>query len=152
MKNVLIPGWVSLILLFSIGVTFAQEPRQVTISDVRGEAFVRQNQADWQQAAVGMVLHQNDEVKTSEGALVEILLDQGDVGKIKIDEKSRLRINTMTNDNTTGGKFTLLDLAIGKVIVQAEKLEKNSKFEIATPTGTTGVSGTFYEVSVVSGE
>jgi hypothetical protein len=48
----------------------------------------------------------------------------------------------------TGDKTTLLDLAIGKVLVQTQKLQGDSKFEVRTPTALTGVRGTIFEVTV----
>jgi hypothetical protein len=141
-------GLVILSLLFFATPVIAAGPRQATISNVSGEAFVRLNQGEWQPASAGMVVNQNDEIKTSKGSSVEILLDEGDVGKIKIDQKSRFRIHTLDVDRATGEKSTLLDLAIGKVVVEAKRLEGDSKFEVRTPTATTGVRGTRFEVSV----
>ncbi|MBN1688101.1 MAG: FecR domain-containing protein, partial [Candidatus Omnitrophica bacterium] len=68
--------------------------------------------------------------------------------KIELKPKSRLKMTTLEMDAITGEKITLLDLAIGKVLVHASKLQGESKFEVRTPTSTTGVRGTVFEVSV----
>lgn len=122
--------------------------RHATLSDFSGAVMVRQGGSTWQAAQMGMTLHPSDEVKTSEGAFAEILLDDGAVGKVKVNEKSLFKIQALDQDLTTRDNITLLDLAIGKVMVQAEKLQGNSKFEVRTPTSTTGVRGTMFEVSV----
>ncbi len=141
-------GIVALALLFWGGVAIASEARQATISNVRGEVFVRQGQGDWKPAQSGAVLHKGDEIKTSAKGFAEVLLDNGKVGNIQVKEKSLFKIDTLDTNATTGDKFTLLNLAIGKVLVHAEKLHGNSKFEVRTPTSTTGVRGTLFEVSV----
>ena len=141
-------GIAALGFLFFGGLAIAAEAREATISGVKGEVFVRQNHGDWKPAQKGMVLYRDDEVKTSQGSLAEVLLDNGAVGSVQVKEKSLFRINIMDEDVKTGDKVTLLDLAIGKVMVHAEKLKGNSKFEVRTPTSTTGVRGTMFEVSV----
>jgi len=135
-------------LLFIGGTVFAVEPRQATIFNVRGDVLVRQDNRDWQPAQVGMILNKNDEIKTSEGGFAEILLDDGKVGSVQVQQKSLFKLENLEQNGTTGEKHTLLNLAIGKVLVHAEKLHGNSTFEVRTPTSTTGVRGTMFEVSV----
>ena len=127
---------------------FAQGARHGQLSHVQGEVSVLFQEGDWQKGEVGMVLSEGDEIRTEEGATAQILLDQGETGRLELREKSLFRIHTMTQDLRTGEKTTLLDLAIGKVLVHAGKLKGDSKFEIRTPTSTTGVRGTVFEVSV----
>ncbi len=141
-------GLVALALLFWGGAAMAAGSRQATISNIRGEVFIRQDQGDWKAAQPGIVLNQGDEMKTSSGGFAELLLDDGKVGSVQIKEKSLFKLETMQEDQATGDKSTLLNLAIGKVMVHAEKLRGNSKFEVRTPTSTTGVRGTMFEVSV----
>ena len=141
-------GLAALALLFWGGVAMAGGPRQATVSNIRGEVFVRQDQGDWKAPKPGMVLNQGDEMKTSSGGFAELLLDDGKVGSVQIKEKSLFKLETMQVDHSTGDKATLLNLAIGKVMIHAENLHGNSKFEVRTPTSTTGVRGTMFEVSV----
>ncbi len=141
-------GLAALALLFWGGVAMAAGPRQATIIDIKGEAFVRQGQGDWKAAQPQMVLNQGDEMKTSSGGSAQLLLDDGKVGNVQVREKSLVKLETMQEDQATGDKSTLLNLAIGKVMIHAEKLHGNSKFEVRTPTSTTGVRGTMFEVSV----
>ena len=54
----------------------------------------------------------------------------------------------METESKTGDKTTLLDLALGKVLVHVEKLQGKSKFEVRTPTALTGVRGTTFTVEV----
>jgi hypothetical protein len=102
----------------------------------------------WQSARDGMVILPGDEVRTAESASVKIALEEGKVGTVEIKGGSLFRINKAETDPETGDKTTLLDLAIGKVLVHAGKLQGASRFEVRTPTALTGVRGTIFEVTV----
>lgn len=139
----------ALVINLSLGQAFAQDLRHALVSELKGDVQVRVKGNGWQRAEVGMTLYEKDEIRTSKGAFAEILLDQGaSTGKVEMKEKSHLKLNTLGLDHATGEKTTLLHLAIGKVLVHAEKLKGKSKFEVKTPTSTTGVRGTIFEVSV----
>ncbi|MBI4711294.1 MAG: FecR domain-containing protein, partial [Candidatus Omnitrophica bacterium] len=69
-------------------------------------------------------------------------------GHIEIKGGSLFRIQKAETDPVTGDKTTLLDLALGKIVVDVEKLKGNSKFEVRTPTALSGVRGTTFEVTV----
>ena len=126
-----------------------QGVRQATVSEMKGNVQVRIQGGEWQAAEVGMVLQEKDEIRTVEGSSAELLLDEGtSTGKIELLEKSHLKLSQMTVDGVTGEKTTALDLALGKVLVHAEKLQGDSKFQVKTPTSIAGVKGTVFEVSV----
>jgi len=143
-------GMAALTGLFLAGTpAFGQELRQVTISQMNGTVDVRVNGGEWQTAEPGMVLHEKDEIRTADGGFAELLMDpQGSTGKLELKEKSHLRLSTLALHPESGEKVTHLDLAIGKVLVHAEKLNADSKFEVRTPTAVTGVRGTIFEVAV----
>lgn len=123
--------------------------RQAVLSQIRGPVEVRIAGSRWQSAQLEMTLREKDEIRTGNGGFAEILLDRGgSSGKLELKAKSHLLLTSLTWDEASGEKSTFLDLAIGKVLVHAEKLKPNSKFEIRTPTATTGVRGTVFEVSV----
>ena len=68
---------------------------------------------------------------------------------VDVSEKSQLSLATLVKDTTSGLKKTLLDLAIGQVLIKAEKLDTpDSKFEVKTPTSVVGVRGTKFSVRV----
>ncbi len=139
---------IALVTVLCGGTAAASEARQAVLSDVHGEVLIRQGSGDWQMAQPGIVLNPNDEIKTSKGGSAEILLDRGEVGSVKIRQKSQFKIDALDMDRATGEKSTFLNLAVGKVLVQTGKLQGNSKFEVRTPTATTGVRGTLFEVTV----
>lgn len=152
MKNKLAWGWMlGLAVVFSALTAHAEEPleaRQTTVREVHGEVLTRSPGGEWQPAEKGMILNEKDEIRTGEGATAQVALDDGKVGQVDIREKSYFRIHTLKQSRESGDRTTLLDLAIGKVLVHAKKLKGNSKFEVRTPTATTGVRGTVFEVAV----
>ncbi len=137
-----------MLLAFSIPAFAAEEAREALVADLHGPVTVRLQGQDWKEAVPGVVLKENDEIKTGADGYAEILMDGGDVARLELKENSYFKIRTMGYDQDTGDKTTLLDLAIGKVMVHAEKLKADSKFEVRTPTSTTGVRGTVFEVNV----
>lgn len=148
-KEMLILGLFLLSLSVFYSPVLAEEIRQATISQLQGDVEVRMAGSDWKPAEVGMTLHEKDEIRTAGGAYAEIMLDDaGKTGKFDLEENSHLTLSQMVLDSGTGEKTTLLDLAIGRVLIQAAKLQGNSKFEVKTPTSTAGVRGTVFEVVV----
>jgi len=128
----------------------AEVGRVAEISSIEGMVWFRKGGTeDWKGATKGMLLLENDEIKTGENAKAEILLDAaGETGKLNLAPNSQLRIETMKQDTTSGDKTTLLDLALGRVLIKAEKLKGNSAFQVKTPTSICAVRGTVFEVSV----
>lgn len=135
--------------LFVSTVALAGPAREATLANVIGEVMVRADGTNaWQAAQPGAKLNINDEIKTSAASSVDVVLDNGETANVNVKEKSQFKIKGMELDPATGEKNTYLDLALGKVLIHAQKLEGNSKFEVITPTSTTGVRGTVFEVSV----
>lgn len=138
-----------LCLLSCVTSLSAETLRQASISKGEGEVQVKMSDGVWKNAEVGMVLNVNDEIKTGEAGSAELLLDEGGTtGTVELKENGLVRINTLFVDPQTGDKVTVLDLAVGRVLVQAQKLSDESKFEVRTPTSTAGVRGTVFEVNV----
>ena len=141
-------GLVTFLLFFVSATASAEQVRQATLANFVGDVMIRQDGGEWKPATPGVIMKINDEVKTSSGATAEVLLDNGATGSVKIHEKSQFKIDIMDEDRATGDKVTYLNLALGKILIQVQKLQGDSKFEVRTPTSTTGVRGTVFEVSV----
>ncbi|MEI7750889.1 MAG: FecR domain-containing protein, partial [Candidatus Omnitrophota bacterium] len=120
-----------------------------TLKNPGKNVFVKSRGGDWKSAKDGMVILPGDEVKTAETeSSVEVLIDGGKIGHVEIKEGSLFRIQKALTDVSTGDKTTILDLAIGKILVKVDALKGHSKFEVKTPTALTGVRGTVFEVTV----
>jgi hypothetical protein len=123
--------------------------RFARLGNVQGDVMVRMSEGSWQPAAPNMILHEKDEIRTING-IAKILLDKGgSTAKLDLQEGSHLRFNSLQGENgETGEKKTHLDLAVGKVLVEVNKLQGGSEFEVKTPTSSAGVRGTIFEVVV----
>ena len=97
-----------------------------------------------------MVLNEKDFIKTKADSWVNMNLDgSGETAAVELDENSQLMLLRLTKDDENGTQKTLLDLAIGKILIRAQKLHtKESSFEVKTPTSIVGVRGTVFEVEV----
>lgn len=127
----------------------AEVMRSAEIGNLKGTVEILKVGGDWQAAEIGMMLSESDEIRTMENSFAEILIDdKGDTGRFEMNENTRMRLNSLKVGDKSPEKITLLDVAIGKVMVYVEKLEGDSKFEVRTPTGTMGVRGTVFEVIV----
>lgn len=137
-------------VLFVSAPLFAEVGRVAEISSLQGAVWFRKaGTTEWKNAEKGMLLLENDEIKTGENATVEILLDTaGETGKLDLTANSQMRFEAMKKNPATADKTTLLDLAVGKVLIKAEKLKGNSSFQVKTPTSICGVRGTLFEVTV----
>jgi hypothetical protein len=122
--------------------------RYGTLKNPGKNVFVKSTDGEWKPAADGMVILPGDEVRTAADNSVEVLMDGGKIGRVEVKEGSLFRIQTAEKDPETGDDRTMLDLAIGKILVKVESLKGNSKFEVRTPTALTGVRGTVFEVTV----
>ncbi len=122
--------------------------RYGTLQHTGKDVFYRIPGGEWKAAKDGMTIMPGDEVRTAAGATVKVLLSGGSVGQVEIKEGSLFRINKAEIDAVTGDKTTLLDLAIGKILVKVQSLKGKSRFEVKTPTALTGVRGTIFEVTV----
>ena len=140
------------LFFLQISPVLAEEIRYVSIQTIQGIVEVRQNNGDWKPAQNGTILYQHDEIRTGKGAYAQVLIDRdADTGSLEIKEKTRMRFNTLEKNKQTQEKTTLLDVAIGRIMVHVEKLKGASRFEANTATTTMGVRGTTIEV-IVTGE
>jgi len=131
---------------------FAQEVERIAqVSDLKGSAQVRlTGEQGWIFAEVGMILHQGDILKTEGNSFVILSIDgKEETAIVEIEENSQLMISELVKDEERGSEKTLLDLAIGKILIKAKKIySPESKFEVKTPTSVVAVRGTVFLVEV----
>ena len=139
----------AVILLTAALPAFAAEEYGAVFSKVNGQVEVIRPGKAAEPAQVGMHLSEKDQIRTAEGGTAEILLDEkGGAGSLEVAEKTHIRLGTLQKNPATEERVTLLQTAIGKVNVHVQKLKGSSKFEVETPTATTGVRGTSFTVEV----
>ena len=67
---------------------------------------------------------------------------------MRLKENTTLTLDILKENTATKKKVTVLDVSIGKILIQAEKLKDGSRFEVKTPTSVVGVRGTKFSVKV----
>ncbi len=122
------------------------------IIETKGEAFVKYfKEKNWIAVKKGMILKEGGIIKTGNNSTVVIqLFKEGqETAIVEIKNNSQLLIAEISKTDKKNTEHTLLDLAIGKILVKAQKLHgEKSKFEVKTPTSIAGVRGTTFTVEV----
>ena len=142
---------VLLVLIFATPVqSFSATPSKAKVLDVQGEArFLRSGTSEWLPLTLDTVLTEGDSVKTSKNSKVKLELSgNSKTADMIVKEDSEFNFKTFHYEVPSRVENTLLDVAIGGILVKAEKLADDSKFEVNTPTSIVGIRGTTFEVQV----
>jgi len=140
-----------LAVIFSVPLSAQEIERRATIVEFSGKVEVENVMTACIPAHVGMVLSQGDILRTKDNSSAKISLDdKEDAAIVDVKENSQLAISELVRDKEDQEVTnTLLDLAIGEILVKAKKLRSGkSKFEVRTPTSFIGIRGTEFSVSV----
>lgn len=141
---------VALVLTIAVA-SYAAEKRTAAIMSIDGSAQVKSaGQVIFVPAAVGMVLNEGDTIKTAAKSWVLLNVDgKGQTATVEVKENSQMLLAELLVDQKAGTSKTLLDLAMGEVLIKAQKVHgTESKFEVKTPTSIVGVRGTTFNVKV----
>ncbi len=107
----------------------------------------RAGEEKWQPAKLNMGLKMGDEVMTSIESEAEITLPNGDV--VKLLENTRLKLNVLIYDTSTGAQTVNFKNLLGKVISHVKKFkEGRDLFEIRSEIAVAGVRGTIFMTKV----
>ena len=124
----------------------AQKIRKATVTYALGDAYIlRENDPGKTAIKLNMQLQPNDMVVTGSGGNVKIVIE--DQGVIQISQNSKVVMSSLLL-NEDGSADQKLMVKAGKVVLGLKKLQKNSTFDVETPTAVAGVRGTSFMVSV----
>jgi len=141
-----------IILLLVVGMAtlaYCEATREAKILDMQGKVTVRTVDGQKVPGEIGMVLHEGDIIKTGAGAFALVKLEGSETATIEVNENAQMLLSDLKMNEEDGTQNTLLDLAIGKILIKAEKVHSDkSKFEVKTPTSVVGVRGTTFTVEV----
>ncbi len=122
---------------------------QANVIKMSGPAeFRKAGDSGWNKLDPGMILSEGDAVKTAKNS--EVIMELKGAAKtaeIVVRPASEFVFKTFQH-NEAAIDTTLLDVSLGAVLVKAEKLVGESRFEVKTPTSIVGIRGTTFEVSV----
>lgn len=128
--------------------------RTAKIIEVSGTVEAKIAKAPWAAAAEGMVLNESDLIRTRTNSFCILNLNgKGETATVEVKENTQMRLAELVVDKTEDLQTTLLDVALGEILIKAEKVHTaKSKFEVKTPTSIVAVRGTKFSVSVKAGD
>ncbi|PIU40652.1 MAG: hypothetical protein COT00_00580 [Candidatus Omnitrophica bacterium CG07_land_8_20_14_0_80_50_8] len=95
------------------------------------------------------MLAEGDAIKTGSDAEVRLeLVGVAKTADITIRKETEFKFDTFRYNEAAKLDTTLLNVGVGSILVKAEKLVGDSKFEVKTPTSIVGIRGTTFEVNV----
>ncbi|MFH1380564.1 MAG: FecR domain-containing protein [Candidatus Omnitrophota bacterium] len=126
--------------------------KKITISEMQGKVQIKEAGASsWKLAEWGMRLGSGDTVRTGAGAYADLSFNgMAQTALVRVEASSEMAIDTFTTSKIMNRRKILLDLAIGEVLVKANKLKNQSQFQVRTPTSIVGVRGTGFKVKVTA--
>jgi hypothetical protein len=124
--------------------------REATIMSLTGEARIKTAvDRRWVPAEEGMTLTEGDTIEVGKDAWILLKLKgvAGDA-EVELEGGSLMLFREFTEDEDGRAQNTLLDLALGEIMIRTEKLSPESKFQVKTPASVAGVRGTKFKVKV----
>ena len=132
----------ALALLFATPVFSEDMARKARVVDIEGDVMVRERGGVFAPAELGTELSQGDLIKTGAGSAALLFIDGIETAQVQVYENSQLLMGELLIDREAKSQSTLLDLAMGKVLVKSKKiLSEDTVFEVKTPTTVVGVMG-----------
>lgn len=123
--------------------------RTATVTSLKGTVDVMSPNQPWKPATVGMVVNQAAVIRTKANSQATLNLDGGDTATVIVKENSQMMLADMTQNKAEGSQKTMLDLALGQILIKAKKIHsEKTSFEVKTPTSIVAVRGTTFSVAV----
>ncbi|MBN1871719.1 MAG: FecR domain-containing protein [Candidatus Omnitrophica bacterium] len=142
---------ITLIASCSLGLA-EENKRSGKIVSFEGKVDMQQEgKKDWIPVEKGMILNENDILRTkgNSTAVIDVSGVSGEEITLEVEELSQFMIVELVKDEKKKTHKTLIDLAIGKVLIKAKEMRsKESEFEVKTPTSVVGIRGTTFSVEV----
>ena len=112
------------------------------VMDISGDVSIKVKGGNFVPASLGMEFTQGDFIKTGMDSSALLFVEGIETSQVEVYENSLLLMRELVMDREKGSQSTLLDLALGKILVKSKKIEnKGSKFEVKTPTTVVGAMG-----------
>lgn len=122
--------------------------RWLAVTEVTGQVELMTAQGERRQAVPGdRLVSVGDRLLTGANSSARLEIDQK-AGYVSVAENSQLRVQTLSI-TTTGGRVTEIAVTLGQVRLRIRRLTNpDTRIEIHTPAGVSGVRGTDFGVAV----
>jgi hypothetical protein len=122
--------------------------RALEIGQIRGNVIYQNQNQQKRPAKVGDRLQATGEGVITQTRSFTLLLIDSEIGRINVFESTDLRVKRL-DITPSGGRVTLLSVIQGQVRLRIRPFTNpDSRFEVETPAGVTGVRGTEFGVGV----
>ena len=142
-------------LITTPDVSYAGASSKAKVLEIKGEAsYMKAGAATtWEKLDPSVILEEKDSIKTGPNSEVKLeLMGAAKTAELVVGKDTTFKFDTFQHEDTDKLENTLLNVEVGKVLVKAEKLVGNSKFEVKTPTSIVGIRGTVFEVDVLKSQ
>ncbi len=138
------------VVIMGAKVLYAQGLSQAKVIEFKGDAtFMKAGSSVWNKIELTTILEEGDSIKTGpDGAVLIELIGAAKTGEVVIRKGTVFKLGTFRHNEETKVENTLLNVDVGNILITAEKLEGDSKFEVKTPSSIIGIRGTKFEVDV----
>ncbi len=103
----------------------------------------------WVKVVPNMLVQQGDWIRTRSRSSVEIVQDDGTVISLRPNTKAMIDLSGSTKSARGNVRVTKVTLESGSLVARVQKLmQRDSRFEIQTPTATSFIRGTEFRVKV----
>jgi hypothetical protein len=125
-----------------------QIPAKITKFSGRVE-IARNFDWKWVKVVPNMLVQQGDWIRTRSRSSVEIVQDDGTVIRLRPNSKAMVDLSGSTKSARGDVRVTKVKLESGSLVAKVKKLlQRDSRFEIQTPTATSFIRGTEFRVKV----
>ncbi len=122
------------------------QPTPALVTVVHGEVSVVRANGRQEQAAPGLKLYSGDKVIT--GELQTLRIQFADKSELQVLPNSEVVFDKLSHHQHNGMVDTQVRLISGSVNTRVKKQNKDSRYQIRTPSSVTAVRGTEYRVSL----
>jgi hypothetical protein len=125
----------------------ARFDRAFTLRNLAGQVEIKPNQQGWRRAqANDLITSIGDQLKTGERSRVDLQLDVG-IGSIQVAPSTLIQLREMRR-NADESRVSLFYMPYGSARIKLRRFTNpNTRFEIETPAGVSGVRGTEFGVA-----
>ena len=132
------------------GISYAGSSSKAKAIEIKGDVrYMKLGATSWEALDTTVILEENDSIRTGPDSEVKlVLMGSAKTAEITIGSEADFKFDTFRHDEATKTENTILNIGVGRVLVKAEKLVGESKFQVKTPTSIVGIRGTVFEVNV----
>ncbi len=125
----------------------ARFDRAFTLKNLAGQVEIKPNQQAWRRAqANDLITSIGDQIKTGERSRVDLQLDVG-IGSIQVAPSTLIQLREIRR-NADESRVSLFYMPYGSARIKLRRFTNpNTRFEIETPAGVSGVRGTEFGVA-----